>query len=63
MGHALKIITVVIYGDNEEIILTSVKGIEEFIKEVILQDRKNNHMNDNSTSITAIDEFISKLSL
>lgn len=63
MGHASEIITVDVYGDKEEIILTGVKEIEEFIKEVIPQDRANNDFENDSTSITAIDEFIAKLSL
>lgn len=63
MGHASEIITVDVYGNKEEIILTGVKEIEEFIKEVIPQDQINNEMENDSTSITAIDEFITKLSL
>ena len=63
MGLASEIITVDVYGDKEEIILTGVKEIEEFIKEVIPQDQTNNDFENDSTSITAIDEFIAKLSL
>lgn len=63
MGHASEIITVDVYGDKKEIILTGVKEIEEFIKEVIPQDQTNNDFENDSTSITAIDEFIAKLSL
>lgn len=63
MGRASEIITVDVYGDKEEIVLTGVKEIEESIKEVIHQDQTNNDFENDSTSITTIDEFIAKLSL
>lgn len=61
MGHASEIITVDVYGDNEEIILTGVKEIEEFIKDVLPQDEVNNVAESDQASIRAINEFIEEL--
>lgn len=57
MGHASEIITVDVYGDKEEMILTGVKEIEEYIKEVISRGQKNNDLENDSTSITAINKL------
>jgi len=51
MGHASEIITVDVYGDKEEIILTGVKEIEEFINHLLGISRakdteKNSYIND-----------------
>lgn len=63
MGHATEIITVDVYGDNEEIIADCLTELEPFIKSVEpkIEMLKNNDFSENTKVIEKEEKWISKL--
>lgn len=61
MGHATEIITVDVYGDNEEIISDCVDELEPFIERVIPTDNVESDFSEDEDTITIMNDYIENL--
>lgn len=62
MGHAKELITVDVYGDNDQIIEDCLDELEPFIEEILPKDNKNDFSNDEEY-INIIENYIMSFSL